>query len=176
MEKQPKKRGRPAEDQRKVHTAITIDRWVLNALKGSPLGVSGEIRRRLELTSGDAETLRLLEAVSAAAVLTSLQTGHKWHAHPAAHRVLRQIILSHLARFKPAGDAVFAPGELPSARLVAPDSDDPEQIGLALEALQFHTPPMTPERQQKLDQMEAKTLAEIARRHTQETGEDNGEA
>src|SRR5262245_26698976 len=90
-----------------IQTAVRLPKALYDRLKESPLGVSGEIRRRLELSDYDAETFRLLEAVSDAAVWTKIQTGHQWHAHPAAHRVLRQILLSHLARSKPHGDPIF---------------------------------------------------------------------
>lgn len=177
MEKKRKKQrkpGRPsvAPDDLKVSTAISLDRSVLKSLQKSPLGVSGEIRRRLELTSGDDETLKLLEIVSGAAVWTSIETGHKWHAHPAAHRVLRQTILSNLARVKPDGDPAFRPDELPKHRVVAPGSADPQEIGMALEAFLFHQAPMTPELQRLLDQKLAEAKREILMKRQ---GDNNGE-
>jgi hypothetical protein len=91
------------------------------------------------------------------------------------------MITARLARLKPAGDAVFKPGELPAARLVAPDSDDPEQIGLALEAVEFHTPPMTPQLRDRVDRMLAEDMARLGAEAAQaandigKKGDDNGE-
>src|SRR5438128_1680405 len=107
--------------------------------------VAEEIRRRLERTFEDEgidpETRKLMAAIGSLTTLVRLQTGHAWHSHAAANRVLRHAITARLARLKPSGEAVFAPDELPSARLVAAGSDDPEAMGLGLEAVDFHTPP-----------------------------------
>jgi hypothetical protein len=139
------------------------------AAAASGKGLAEEIRGRLERTfeneieRGDAPTLKLSEAIEKLATLVSIQTGHAWHAHPAANRVMRFAITGRLARLTPQGDAVFAPSELPTARLVAPGSDDPEAMGLALETLEFHTPPMTPELADKINHMIAAERAKLAR-------------
>ncbi len=104
-----------------------------------------EIRRRLQTSFDDEaldpETRRLAAAIGNLAVLVKLQTG----------RVLRHALTARLARLKPEGEPVFGSGELPIARLVASGSDDPEAMGLGLEAVDFHTPPMTAERRRQID-------------------------
>jgi hypothetical protein len=54
--------------------------------------------------------------------------------------------------------------ELLKVRLVAPGSDSPQEMGMGIESLEFHTPPMTPEQQQKLDQLRAQAMRKIRRR------------
>jgi hypothetical protein len=136
------------------------------AESGKALGE--EIRDRLEAgIAGDAETRKLVEAVGSLATLVRLQTGHAWHSHPGANRVMRHALTARLARLKPEGDGIFAPGDLPTARLVAPESDDPEAMGLALEAMDFHTPPMTPDLRRMLDEKLEEAKRELRQRHGQ---------
>jgi hypothetical protein len=115
--------------------------------------VASEIRRRLEQSFEaeglDLPTRRLMAAIGELAVLVRLQTNHAWHSHPAANRVFRHALTARLARLKPSGEPVFAPNELPTVRLVAAGSDDPEAMGLALEAVEFHTTDGRKDRQQE---------------------------
>jgi hypothetical protein len=131
--------------------------------------VAEEIRQRLEQSFEqdeiDQHTRQFMAAIANLVVLVRLQTGHDWHSHPAANRVLRNAITARLARLRPSGEPVFAPGELPSALLVA--SDDPEAMGLGLEAINFHTPPVDKAR---LQEMEKETMAELQRRHSKGKG------
>jgi hypothetical protein len=124
-----------------------------------------EIRQRLERTFEEdgysEETRRLVGAVRELTTYVRLQTGHDWFAHPAAARVLQYAITARLSRLKPEGEAIFAPGELPTARLVAQGSDDPEAMGLGLEAVEFHRPELPRERKR---QLRAQTIREIRRR------------
>ena len=126
-----------------VQTAIRLPVSLHERLKQSGSNVSEEIRRRIEESfarenSGDAATLALATSVIEFATLISLQTGHAWHAHPAANRMMRFMITARLARLRPEGEPSFKAEELPTARLVAPDSDDVEAMALALEAVEFH--------------------------------------
>ena len=133
------------------------------ASSGKALGE--EIRDRLETgIAADTETRKLLDAVGSLATLVRLQTGHDWHNHPAANRVMRYALTARLARLKPEGEGIFAPGDLPIARLVAPESEDPEAMGLALEAMEFHTPPMTSDLRRMLDEKLKETKGELRRR------------
>jgi hypothetical protein len=156
-------------------------------------GLGEEIRRRLQ-ASFDAETLdppirALMTRISEFATWVSIGTGHEWHAHAAAMRTLAKAITAHLARLRaglpgeavttyPDGTssasapAVFGPGELPSTRVVAPGTDDPDAIGLAIETLVFHMPPMTPARRRQLDQMQEKNWQEL--RNLQQQDKDQG--
>jgi hypothetical protein len=113
-------------------------------LSKSRLGISAEIRRRLEksleLDRLTPETRALMDAIANFAVLVRLQTGEKWHSHPAAHLVMQTEITARLGRSKPDGEPVFVPKHLPKVRPVA--SDDPHTMGLALEAIEFHQQPI----------------------------------
>jgi hypothetical protein len=60
-----------------------------------------------------------------------------------------------------AAPAVFAPGELPATRVVAPGTDDPDAIGMAIETLVFHMPPMTPERRRQIDEAKEQNMREL---------------
>lgn len=82
-----------------------------------------------------------MSAIDALSTLVQLQTGHSWHSHPAAHWVMRHALTARLQRLRPEGERVFAPDELPTARLVAAGSDDPQTMGVSLEAVDFHKGP-----------------------------------
>jgi plasmid stability protein len=109
--------------------------------------LADEVRVRLEASfeseGSDPETRALAAAVDNLAKLVRLQTGHKWHKHAAANRIMRYAITGRLARLQPEGEPVFRPDELPKNRPAAPGSNDPETMGLALEAIDFHAPART---------------------------------
>lgn len=66
-----------------VQTAVRLPRHVLDRLKESDLGVSGEIRRRLDRTfdldAFDDRTRDLADCVMWIASEVSRQVGHPWH-------------------------------------------------------------------------------------------------
>jgi hypothetical protein len=108
--------------------------------------LSEEVRTRIEESLEedviDPETRKLMAGIGALAHLVRIQTGRNWYDHAASNRVLRHAITARLERMKGGTDeAVFHPGELPVVRLVAAGSDDPREMGLALEAVDFHTHP-----------------------------------
>jgi hypothetical protein len=145
-----------------VQTAVRLPQDVYDRLKKSEHGVSEEIRRRLARTFAeddagtDPETRRLMDAIEKLAVLVRLQTNHNWHSHPAAHWVMRNAITARLQRLRPSGERVFAPGELPDARLVT--SDDPEAMGLGLEAVEFHRLPLNDEQKREIEEKIGNTI------------------
>jgi hypothetical protein len=83
----------------------------------------------------------LLDAILAMTGHVHVATGREWHQHPAAYRAMTDAILAHLARHKPEGAPKFAKGELPERRIFAAGSDDPQTIGLAIEAFHHFQPP-----------------------------------
>jgi hypothetical protein len=124
--------------------------------------VGEEIRRRLERTfdqDADPETSKLLAAIGDFTIWVINYTGHRWHEHRAATRVLRRAILARLTRHwgESIEHAVFAPGEKKS---VLVDSDDPDTLGLSLEATHFQLPPMTEERKRELSEQFKRELLE----------------
>jgi hypothetical protein len=62
---------------------------------------------------------------------------------------MRNTITARLQRLRPEGERTFGVGELPNDRLVA--SDDPEAMGLGLEAVDFHQPQVDEELQRLRD-------------------------
>jgi hypothetical protein len=168
--------------QLKVSLPDQLRSQLETAVEGTSRSLGDEIRKRIDAGLDreerlDDQTLRLAYAIDRLASYVFLQTGHHWHDHPAANRVMRHAITARLARLRPEGDQVFRPDELPKHRLVASGSDDPEAMGLGLEALEFHTPPdskMTPEQRRRFDQLQAETEAEI--KASLKKGEDNGKA
>jgi hypothetical protein len=135
--------------KRRKQLGVALSKALRAELEHSALkhghSLAEEIRQRLEKTydheTADRPTRDLMDAVLNLAMLVRLQTGHDWHGHPAASRVLRYAIMARLARLRHAADDdVFRKEELPGIRLVAPESDDPETMGAELEALDHHTP------------------------------------
>jgi hypothetical protein len=106
------------------------------ARNGCSLGE--EIRKRLQRTLREdliKQPLRnLMSELVILASWTKTQTGQDWRTHPAANSVLKYAINARLARMRKSGPETFAPGELPENRMVAPGSNDPESMGLSLEA------------------------------------------
>jgi hypothetical protein len=123
--------------ERNIQTAVRLPREMHDRLRGSDLGVSEEIRRRVEQSFGwegfDAPTRMLLMRVGRLAFLMPPQTGHAWHAHAGAHEVFRQAIAHLLARAAPPGEPMLDPAELPADRPVA--STDLAAIAAGLEAV-----------------------------------------
>jgi hypothetical protein len=117
---------------------------------GHSLGL--EIRGRLERSFAweqfDPQTQVLMLRTGLLASLTKPQTGRDWFAHAFAHGVLKQAITSLLARWKPKGDAMLDPSELPANRPVA--ADDMTGMGIGLEAIVSFERPLTGDEQRDL--------------------------
>jgi hypothetical protein len=114
------------------------------ASKASGVSLGEEVRRRLFRSFSDDTidpiTRDLARAVIGFAHDVQRETGRSWHEHPASNRTLRNAITARLARLKPEGEAVFMPNELPANRLLT-SSDDPDTIGLTIEAFDFRRDP-----------------------------------
>jgi plasmid stability protein len=105
--------------------------------------IAEEIRRRLRDSLVEDQIDEPLKSfrmeMTALANLAGTQTRQDFRTHPGANAVLRYAINARLARTRAEGEEKFAPGELPKNRVVAPDSDDPKIIGVAMETfLQAH--------------------------------------
>lgn len=100
--------------------------------------LSYEIRSRIERTFADDEvdrpTRELMRAVERLCDWVLLQTGCSWYTDPFTNQILRRAITARIARSLPENVYSAAPGNRP-VRLIA--SDNPEEIGLGLEALDF---------------------------------------
>jgi hypothetical protein len=132
--------------------------------------VGAEIRERLAASfeaedAADAITRSLAATIGKLATWVLTATGHKWYAHPAAHKAFMRAIGASLANLRPEGDPVFAPGEKKSVLI---DSDDPEVIGLAVEAIVRNLPPMTPELRRLLDEKQAELQRKLLQQYSPE--------
>jgi hypothetical protein len=149
-----------------VQTAVRLPRRMLYALRQSARGVSEEIRARLRRSldeDNDPETRKLVAAINRLAGWVKLETGHAWHSHPAATRIFLDAITARLARLKPDGEPEFGPGELPARRVFVAASNDLTTIGLALEAIEFHTPPVTDEDRRRVEEELERVVQDINR-------------
>jgi hypothetical protein len=100
--------------------------------------IAEEIRRRLRDSlledQLDEPLKRFRWEITSLGNLVWSQTRQDFTIHPATNAVMRHAINARLARTRAEGPEKFAPGELPKNRVVAPDSDDPQIIGVATEA------------------------------------------
>jgi hypothetical protein len=130
----------PKQKQMGVSLPDDLRKMLEDACAGTDRSIAEEIRRRLLRTFQDdviSMALRIFMAkVGLLGVLVRTQTGQDWRTHPAANAIMRHAFNALLARTKEAGPEIFAPGELPipSRRIVAAGSDDPQTMGVALEA------------------------------------------
>jgi hypothetical protein len=142
-----------------VQTAVRLPHQMNERLKQSPLGVSDEIRKRLERTfwddQFDAHTRLLMAEIGRLAELVKLDTNADWHSHAAANHAFRQAVVSLLAHFgQPSGEPVFAPDELPERRLVT--SDNPTTIGIGLAAIAYHNRPLANDERREVEDRNTK--------------------
>jgi hypothetical protein len=128
----------PRQKQMGVVLSDEIREEVEKAAASSNCSIGEEIRKRLlrtfqEDTIGK-PLMNLMTEMAMLAFMTQWQTGQDCRTHPGANAVLRHALNAWLARTKKSGPETFAPGELPTRRFVAAGSDDPQTMGLALEA------------------------------------------
>jgi hypothetical protein len=137
------------------------------AIAASGRSLADEIRTRVERTflddAVDKSTRGLQDFVSALATLVRLETDHDWHAHPFAHLAMRRGLTARLARLKPAGDPVLGPDDRRHFQFVA--SDDPDEIGLGLEAIEARSAPADDPRVLQLVEETSRELREIHRKN-----------
>jgi hypothetical protein len=128
----------PKQKQMGVSLPDDLRKMLEQACAGTGRSVAEEIRVRLWRTfKEDVIGKPLMNFMTEAAMLafmTRWQTRKDFRTHPAANAVLRHALNAWLARTKESGPETFAPGELPSRRFVAAGSDDPQTMGIALEA------------------------------------------
>jgi hypothetical protein len=140
---------------------VSLDDEVRAQLEGAAdkagRSLSEEVRLRLERSLGndklDPQTRDLIDAITPLSLYVSMETGRAWHTHAAAAAVLLHALMARIIRItakRLTGDlreAAFAPGELPETRLFAAGSDDPRDIGLVIESIEFHTSQPQPSRE-----------------------------
>jgi hypothetical protein len=132
--------ARPGPVQKQMGVALpdALREALEAACAGTNRSIAEEIRVRLWRTYREdliPDSLRnFMTEVGVLAFLTDMETGQNCQTHPAASAVFKHAISARLARTRAEGPEMFAPGELPSRRWVAPGSDDPQTMGIALEA------------------------------------------
>jgi hypothetical protein len=158
---------RPGEKERRkkpagetVQTAVRLPRHLLERLRESDYGITGGIKRGVELmlqeaTLGEA-TRDLMLAISQIAAEIELETGCSWDCHVGAHTAFRQAILSRLARLKPEGSAAF--GMRPHQ--TGPQTD-PQAIGIWAEHAVWEARTWSPESRARFREAQEKTFQEI---------------
>jgi hypothetical protein len=125
--------------------------------------VADEIRSRVEWMFAldafepvDKPTLDLMRSVATMAAELERETGTPWHAHAGSHAVLRQELLSRLARLKPEGDRAFGPR--PHR---AEPYDDPQELGVELEFTDWENRDLAPAVRQRVRLAREENFQEI---------------
>ena len=140
LEKTAVKTGRSLSEEVRLRLVLLneVRAWVEAPANKAGHSFAEEIKQRLQNSLAedqiDPETRRLMNAVRFLASLISIQTGHKWHNHPAAASVMRHAIDAQLAHVKGGeGETQFIPDELPpkESRWL-PLPDDSRGMGVAL--------------------------------------------
>jgi hypothetical protein len=111
------------------------------------LEIRDRVARSFAWEQFDPQTQVLMLLIGRLAFLAKLQTGRDWFAHAFAHGVLKQAITSLLARWKPKGDPMLDPSELPANRPVASDDMTGIGMGIGLEAIVSFDRPLTGDEQ-----------------------------
>jgi len=128
----------PKQKQMGVSLPDDLRQMLEDACAGTDRSIAEEIRERLWRTFKmdvlDKPLRNFMAEVAILLQFARLQTGQDCQSHPAANAVLRHAINARLARTKESGPETFAPGELPTKGLVAIGSNDPQTIGVSLEA------------------------------------------
>jgi hypothetical protein len=129
----------PKQKQMGVSLSDDLRKMLEDACAGTGRSIAEEIRERLWRTFREdviGKSLKnFMTEAAMLAFMTRWQTRQDFRTHPAANAVLRHALNAWIARTKKSGPETFAPAELPNfRRFVAAGSDDPQTIGLALEA------------------------------------------
>jgi hypothetical protein len=88
-----------------VQVGVRLDPEVADRLRGSPRGISDEIRERLERTfkydEVDPVTRELVEGLINIAALLCVDFGGDWHAWPGAHKAFAAAVAQRLSAYAP---------------------------------------------------------------------------
>jgi hypothetical protein len=134
----------PETKQKQLPVSLTpyLRRQLEASAAKSGVSLGEEVRRRLFQSFADetvdVRTRELTKSVIGFAIDVKRETGREWFDHAAANRALRHAITARLARLKPDGEAEFSAAELPANRIIT-SSEDPEAIGVTIEAFDFKT-------------------------------------
>jgi hypothetical protein len=96
-----------------VQVGVRLDPEVADRLRGSPRGISDEIRERLERTfkydEVDPVTRELVEGLINIAALLCVDFGGDWHAWPGAHKAFAAAVAQRLSAYAPPSGMVVDP-------------------------------------------------------------------
>lgn len=137
--------GRPPLEAKQRQLAVALPPDLRSRLEAASAAaghsLAEEIRARLVQSFNqdavDEPTRKLLAAIGRFEGLIRTQSGHAWHAHAGANRTLRHMITARLQRLRPQGEATLEPAD-ERTRLIS--SNDPETVGLGLEAVESNMP------------------------------------
>jgi hypothetical protein len=132
----------PLADKKLRQLSIALPPEVRLKLEASAaergVGLAEEIRHRLERTflvdSVDNPTRELVYTFDNLISMVRIQTGFNWFNHPDAWAALRAAIIARLDRLRPAEPRTAEPDTPPHPVI---QSDDPQAIGTAIEAIAF---------------------------------------
>jgi hypothetical protein len=158
--------NQPKDSGGTVQTAVRLPKAAFERLKESELGISGDLRRRLDWTFDlepvGKQTLALLTQIARMAYEVRLETGAPWWGHPGAHAAFSQAILSNLARLKPEGSTEFGERQYQSI-----PGDDPQEIGVWVEHDVWSMRNASPEQRLAYRAEKERSYREIVKLHEQ---------
>jgi hypothetical protein len=163
-----------------IQTAVRIPREMHERLKKSELGVSEEIRRRVEQSfeadAYDRQTREFATVVQDAAREVEIELGRAWHQDGGAHRTYRRAILRVLSKWRPPDyvDNILEKVELPrfqEREHASQPVNDADELGIFLADGVLKTPDRTARANFRAAQ--EKTLKEIVKlQQRRESGDD----
>jgi hypothetical protein len=164
--------ARTSDSEGTHQTAVRLPKALFERLKESELGVSGELRRRVEWTFDlepmDNPTRELLMRIACMAHEVELETGTPWHKHAGSFAAFRQAILATLARSKPEGWEPFGPwpsfGERPHQTM---PGNDPSEVGMWAEHSVWRGQSWSRETREAVRAEQERTFQEISKIHEQ---------
>jgi hypothetical protein len=143
-----------------VQTAVRLPAEMRERLKASPVGVSEEIRRRIEQAferedKHDAQTRSLADDIMQLASLIRDQAKFEWHEHPEAHAALMGAVQLYLESRAPTSETAASPiknkGFKPGLS---------ENVGKAIATNFIHNRAAEQRKQQEIAELEAR-LAQL---------------
>jgi hypothetical protein len=117
----------------RVHTGVRLDAAIFERLSKSKLGLSEEIRQRVERTFNeddlDAVTRELRDGLVNIAALIRADFGTEWHSYPRAYEAFLAAVVQRLENYAPPPPPqISTPGVSGLGSTLGPN-DPPETIG-----------------------------------------------
>jgi hypothetical protein len=131
--------GRPRSENPMMRTAVVLHQEMLKRLRSdaeaADLGVSAEIRRRLQLTydqegrPSDPHTTDLIKSIKKLADSLARDMGTPWYGHAYVLEAFEAGVAAFLAEYVVGGDARMRPDREDAGNPDAPPDDPPDVVG-----------------------------------------------